>query len=231
VAVGLESEVKGETDVLGQLKDAWRAAHASERPHQLSQWMQRLFEDAREIRARCLQGVGGASYGTLARKLIPAQGPVLIVGAGQMARSVAALLLDRELWVSNRSTENLMEFHAWLRAKGAKNVRVISAEETDGAWKSASAIVVCTPLTAMPADGVSAPIIHLGVLRQHAGRWANVANFHPLDDLFELQKTQNELRFLQLQRAERACEERAKLRALGGGLHIAHGWEDLVLFG
>jgi glutamyl-tRNA reductase len=225
VAAGLESEVKGETDVLGQIKDAWRDSDSPE----LSTWMQRLFEDARDVRANCLQGIGGASYGSLARKFLPASGPILIVGAGQMARSVATLLMDRELWITNRSPERLLEFHGLLRSKGAENVRVIEKGKEESAWSSAAAVVVCVPNAKI--RNVKCPVVHLGVLRQHAGAWTKIPSFHSLDDLFELQKSQNALRSTQIERAERACEERAKLRALGGGLNIAHGWEDLVLFG
>ncbi len=198
VAAGLESEVKGETDVLGQLKDSWRSSPCPE----LSTWMQRIFEDARDVRARCLQGLGGGSYGTLTRKFLPATGPVLIVGAGQMARSVASLLTDRELWIVNRSPERLLEFHAWLLNKGVKNVRVIDRKDEELAWSQAGSVVICVPT--VKVRQVEVPVVHLGVLRQHAGEWNGLKSFHPLDDLFDLQKSQNELRFVQLERAERA---------------------------
>jgi hypothetical protein len=226
VATGLESEVKGETDIFGQLKEAWKANPVAE----LESWMQRLFEDAKEIRSRYLQGLGGASYGTLVRKLLPETGPVLILGAGQIARSVAPFLLDRGLVLWNRSPARLFEFHAELAEKSAAQIQVAASEYE--AWTLAKSAVICVPIS-VPISSGEMPIVHLGGYR-HQAEWASAPQFKCLvkylDDVFELQRSQNELRFFQLAEAERACETRAKLRGLGGSLSIAHGWEDLATF-
>src|SRR5690242_20239990 len=96
-AAGLKSEVLGETDIFGQIKSAWKIAEATRDPSLLglSSWIQRLFEDTKEIRTQYLQNLGGSSYGTLIRKWLKnrTEGPLFLVGAGQIAQSVAPVLL------------------------------------------------------------------------------------------------------------------------------------------
>src|SRR4051794_29683584 len=54
VATGLASEVLGETDVFGQFKEAWKKNQSSCNCCNagLGPWIQRLFEDTKEIRSR-----------------------------------------------------------------------------------------------------------------------------------------------------------------------------------
>jgi hypothetical protein len=58
VATGLESQVVGETDVFGQLKEAWRKA-APQLNEDTDFWIQKIFEDTKEVRSRHLQHLGG----------------------------------------------------------------------------------------------------------------------------------------------------------------------------
>src|SRR5690349_14295498 len=53
VACGLESRVIGETDIFGQLKEAWKKYSKSRNrlSTQLLPWIQRIFEDTKEIRS------------------------------------------------------------------------------------------------------------------------------------------------------------------------------------
>ncbi|MGZ3688743.1 MAG: NAD(P)-binding domain-containing protein, partial [Bdellovibrionota bacterium] len=200
----------------------------------------RLFEDTKEIRARFLQSVGGGSYGTLVRKVLHedgVSGPILLLGAGALAQSVAPFLLGEgvELWIANRTAEKAEALRAALlaRADGASAaVRVV--EERLG-MRDASHVVICVPVDAA-ADLSRAEayqgqtLLHLGGMRQECAPFADVEGFRALDDLFEIQKRQGQARSLQLASAARACEERAKLRALGNSVSIAHGWEDLAIF-
>jgi hypothetical protein len=70
----------------------------------------------------------------------------------------------------------------------------------------------------------------LGTLRSEAQDWAKCPNFYALDDLFEIQRQAEGVRGDRFTRALRACDERARLRAMGGSISIAHGWEDLAAF-
>lgn len=241
VATGLESQIVGETDIFGQLKEAWRKNGTGA---ELGVLMQRLFEDTKDIRSRYLQNMGGASYGSLVRMMLrSSQGPTLIVGAGQLAQSVAPYLLDQELWLSNRSAENLRSLHASLVARELSEgsvtprMRVISKEEEAAAWSKAASVVVCIPFdAATDAERVAwranraGPVIHLGGHREAAGDWNKIPGFQALDDVFALQKAQGDVRMTQVQQAARACDEKAKLRTLGASVTLPHGWEDLALF-
>jgi hypothetical protein len=246
VATGLESQIVGETDIFGQLKEAWRKTASD---LELGALMQRLFEDTKDIRSRFLQNLGGASYGSLVRMMLKqSPGPTLVVGAGQLAHSVAPYLLDQELWIFNRSAEKLAQFYSDLIARDAKlgvvspRIRVISEEEEEMAWRKAASVVVCIPMDAQGAAvakdakrvswraGCEGPVIHLGGSRDSAGPWLELPAFEALDDLFALQRTQGDVRMTQVAQAARACDEKAKLRALGSSVTLPHGWEDLAVF-
>jgi hypothetical protein len=73
-------------------------------------------------------------------------------------------------------------------------------------------------------------VVHLGLLEANAGAWKGVAGFHSLNDIFAMQDSLEQVRNTKILEARRECEERAKLRALGGSLSLAHGWEDLAVF-
>ncbi len=270
VATGLESQVKGETDIFGQLKEAWKVYAASANamdaglsaelspelsPH-LSPWFQRLFEDTKEIRSQHLRNAGSDSYGSLVRKLLRKyagagpEEPILLIGAGQIAQSVAPWLVPQEVWIWNRSREAAEALKAQLLVKsgGRARVRVLttSEEELEG-WKRAAHAVVCIPadelgdahrLASWSAGSAESPhpraLIHLGGVRSQVADWTKLDHFFALDDLFALQREQNDVRSDLFVRAERACDEKARLRSLAGSaagsLSLPHGWEDLALF-
>lgn len=239
VATGLESQIVGETDIFGQLKESWRKCDGG---LDIGVLMQKLFEDTKDIRSRFLQNLGGASYGSLVRMMLKqSPGPTLVVGAGQLAQSVAPFLLDQEIWLVNRSADSLMSLHADLMARGQggqrPKIRIISKDEEAMAWREAAAVVVCIPFDAVRdaervalRAGREGPVIHLGGHREEAGAWSALADFQALDDLFALKKAQGDVRMTQVRQAARACDEKAKLRALGASITIPHGWEDLAVF-
>src|SRR5687767_4775047 len=96
LACGLESEIAGETEILGQVKQAWRDCETSgdEMPRLLRPWMQRLLQDAKEIRSEYVVGLGSATYGSLVRRLLggASHGPTLLLGAGQLAETILPFL-------------------------------------------------------------------------------------------------------------------------------------------
>ena len=89
LACGLESKLTGETEVFGQLKQAWAqfSERGSDQAQQLAGYMQSLFRDVKDVRSRFLSNIGSASYGALVRRLLDTPGervPVLLVAAGHL---------------------------------------------------------------------------------------------------------------------------------------------------
>jgi hypothetical protein len=250
VATGLESQIVGETDIFGQLKEAWKSQSATlpaDYVQEFSPWFQRLFEDTKEIRFRFLHDLGGASYGTLVRRLLKSTPerqykPVLLIGAGQIAHAVAPYLMDAGLWLANRNRRNLDKFFEELATRPNSQLKKLdNFDDEIEAWKKAANVVVCVPLDPQRDPlrvqawmqnplAETGRVIHLGGLLKECGQWTAISCFHALDDLFALQKSQGEIRSVQIAQAKRACEERAKLRALGNSVTIPHGWEDLAAF-
>jgi hypothetical protein len=262
VATGLESQVRGETDIFGQFKDAWQRfeAETSRDARELAPWVQKLFEDTKEIRSRFLQNTGGESYGSLVRKYLralDAQAPaprdeaeatVLLIGAGNLAQSVAPWLTDYRLIIANRTRVASERLRAEILAKAPHaRVEVLADDvEEPSAWRRARHAVVCVPLDAnkdpvrrsiwRESSVEPRSVIHLGTLRAQAGaEWAATPGFFALDDLFALQQASGEQRLARLERAAKACEEKALLRSLpgspAGSATLPHGWEDLAAFG
>jgi glutamyl-tRNA reductase len=120
VASGLESMVLGEPEILGQIKQAATLAEAigAEGPI-----LRRLVRSAAAAGARARQetaiSAGAVSMGyaivELARQIFSGieECRVLLIGAGEIARSVARPLVERgarELRVANRSDERALQF-------------------------------------------------------------------------------------------------------------------------
>src|ERR1700683_2614038 len=88
---GLESKLVAETEIFGQIKQAWRefSERGSPLGRQLSPWMQQLFQDAKEIRAQFLSNLGSVSYGSQVRRVPRGGGDswaAPFVGASQRRR-------------------------------------------------------------------------------------------------------------------------------------------------
>lgn len=245
VACGLQSQIIGETDIFGQIKAAWKSgAGITEKTRQeLAPIMLKLFEDTKEIRTQFVQKIGGQSYGSLVRMLLRERQddtgktkPILLVGAGSLAQSVAPYLLGHELWIWNRSRLKAEQLAFELRERNPQEkIRVLDDTQELEGWEKAAHVIVCIPvdeirdpqrITALGASSV----IHLGGLQNECTQWSGVEGFYSLDDIFERQKQMDLSRERQLERAKKACLERALHRGLGHSLSLAHGWEDLAVF-
>lgn len=243
-ACGLESEIKGETDVFGQVKTAFKAL-AKQSPA-LSQAFQPIFlkllEDTKEIRSQYLQGIGGNTYGALSRRILNpnSQDRVVVLGAGQISKSVAPYFAEFGLKIWNRSESRLQDLAAELAIKGHKNVTLVQKhDDLIASIKEATIVILATPIGAEMDSFVlnliqtvnpNAKILHLGGQAHEAAHFSAHSHFWSLTDLFTIEKEQNLLREKQVQQAMDACHHRAILRNMARSIHISHGWEDLALF-
>jgi glutamyl-tRNA reductase len=216
IATGLRSAIPGETNVFGQLRAAWRE-YLQRSPEasrgEFNELIEAVFADARAIRTRFLQDIGGNSYGTLTRKLLrKAPGErVLLVGNGELARSIVPVLAGYEVAIINRTRP----------AQSTHVRRVFDATDAAGAADWADHVVLCVPRhpdlddrwLALLSSRPALQVIHLGCRRADAGRWADLPGLLTLDDLFDLRLVQQDRRARQLELARAACRTRALLRA------------------
>jgi hypothetical protein len=252
LACGLESQIAGETEILGQIKQAWRDYEVAqpEPAKALRPWMQRLLQDTKEIRSEYVVSLGSATYGSLVRRLLGGTltGPTLLIGAGQLAETILPFLDTGTVLVWNRSRERAATMLARQRAAPAQD-RVQLLEPTalaeEQAWRRAHDVVLCIPPDA-PRDAQrvqlwhqrqgAGRVLHLGIHESAGTAWAGVPRLATLTDLFGLRDTQASQRELQLARARRACLNKAQLARLddADGSRAGssnHGWEDLAVFG
>ena len=254
LACGLESEIAGETEILGQIKDAWREHESADAQgaSALRPWMQRLLQDTKEIRSEYVVGLGSATYGSLVRRLLGAEsaGPTLLLGAGQLAEAVLPYLDTGTVLLWNRHVERARDLVAKQRGASAQQrIQVLEATEDAelAAWRNARNVVVCIP--ADPArdvlrardwqqrlrHGYEGRVLHLGIESTAGTAWEGISNVSTLRDLFALRDTQASQRETLLARARRACADKAQLARLddadGSRPGTAnHGWEDLAVF-
>lgn len=147
LAAGLESMVIGETQILGQLKEAYRMASlAGYCTGNLSRLFHRAFEVAKRIRSEYIVSATPLSAGSVAvDKLfatVQSVGRVLIVGAGVMSDTIYDHLVykgHQDIVVYNRTRERAERF-----AETHPKVRVACEGELPKEIQQAAAIIVAT---------------------------------------------------------------------------------------
>lgn len=218
VATGLRSAVAGEAQVFGQFRQAWREQSGKAGLGALGRVVQSLFADTRAIRREHLQGLGGLSYGRLARRLLrPRPGErLLIVGAGTLAGSLVPAFPGQALATWSRRGK----MHPALRAAGIQHY--VGPDEADGAARAADLLLLATPADeshdqAWARRLAASPIraaLHLGRRREAgAGVPPQAAPQFPwldLDDLFALARTEARERGHRLEQARAACRNRPR---------------------
>jgi glutamyl-tRNA reductase len=116
VASGLDSMVIGETEITGQVKQAYQAAQGAKLTGRITNRLfQSAFQVAKEIRTQTAIGCGATSVGSVAVELAErifdknlSARTVMIIGAGKMGEACVRHLAKkgaRSVLVSNRSFE------------------------------------------------------------------------------------------------------------------------------
>jgi glutamyl-tRNA reductase len=135
VTSGLDSMVLGETEITGQVKNAYQAASQARLTGRvLNRIFQTALQTAKEIRTRTNIGRGATSVGSAAVELAEkifgsdiARQSVMIIGAGKMGEACVRHLSkkgNRTVLVSNRSLERAQLLAAEL---GAQAIRLDDA--------------------------------------------------------------------------------------------------------
>lgn len=215
IATGLRSSIPGETNVFGQFRRAWQAFAVAGGPEAagLAPVIDCLFGDAKTVRRQWLEGVGGTSYGSLARRLVaPGRGDrVLFVGAGDLARSMLPLFGKCRLGLWNRGPfvpppvplDAVFAPGDGQRAAAWADHAILAtppAPPNDHAWHAR----LCA---ARPRS-----VVHLGHRDCGWGLgldWPQGTAVFALDDVFALRRERDDRRTAQLERARRACAQLA----------------------
>jgi len=117
VAAGLDSMILGETEIIGQIKNAYEIArNAGLTGGVLNRLFQREFQATKEIRPRTGIGRGTVSIKSTAVELIRKTGlsqqSIMVLGAGEMAECCLRLLVKkgaRSILVANRSFDRAID--------------------------------------------------------------------------------------------------------------------------
>ena len=130
VASGLDSMVLGETEIFGQVKKAYEAAHAvGATGRVLNKLFQRSFAVGKRVRSNTNIQRGATSVGSVAVELAERifgelkNCRVMLLGAGEMSRVTAQSLLSRgarSIFVSNRSLDRAVELAQEMRGEAIR---------------------------------------------------------------------------------------------------------------
>ncbi len=160
VASGLDSMVVGETEIFGQLKDAYRVAlECGVTGGFANRTFQRAFSIGKRVRSHTSITAGPTSVGAAAVQMAQeilgslSGANVLVVGAGEVARSTAQSLRSRgaeSIFVANRSYERAVELAAQVGG------RVIRFAEWVPYLERINIVIVST---ASPVYVVSPPLL------------------------------------------------------------------------
>jgi glutamyl-tRNA reductase len=228
VASGMDSMVLGETEITGQVKQAYLAAQgAGLTGRVLNRLFQKAFQTAKEIRTRTGIGRGSTSVGSVAVELAEkvfggdlTRQSVMIVGAGKMGEACVRHLAKkgvRSVLVANRSLER-----AQLLAQEFGG-RALTLDGLIGALAEADIVVSSTgsPETVLQREAVAAAmqarrnrplvLIDIAVPRDIDPAVQQVPNvyLHDIDDLQSIVQENVRSRAQELALCQRIIEEHA----------------------
>lgn len=147
VASGVDSQIVGETEILGQVKEAYEAATAagSVGPA-LNRIFQKAFQSAKAVRSQTAIGEGQVSVATVAVSLAGqifgdlSRSKVLVVGAGDIAEKTVKALKSRNAGSVTITNRTLAKAEALAAELGAATVPF----ESMGASLRDIDIVICS---------------------------------------------------------------------------------------
>lgn len=142
VICGLHSPILGETEVFGQFKKFAQRAQEDRGWRCTAPWIQRLIADAKRVRTNHLTGLGGRSYGQLARTRLEHCSRIFILGAGHLNGEVLPWLEEKRVEVFCRRPDSA----ASLRDRHS-GVRIHALDEPVGPDAGATGLIVAAPMT------------------------------------------------------------------------------------
>ncbi|MGJ8643407.1 MAG: glutamyl-tRNA reductase [Luteolibacter sp.] len=130
VVSGLDSMLLGETEIFGQVKQAYSAAHAAGTTGgMLNKLFQKAFSVGKKVRTQTSIQEGSTSIGNVAVELAEKifghlkHSEVMVLGAGEMSRLTAQALVSRgakSVIVANRTHDRAIELAAEMKGRAVR---------------------------------------------------------------------------------------------------------------
>lgn len=223
ILCGLHSPVVGETEVFGQFKTFWQN---TDFPYALKQIFSSLIADVKKVRGQHLVDLGGQSYGSLIRKLLPAPAEVSVVGAGAFVRDILP-------WIYK--DENKVEIFARDVIKAQKEFSSFTQVQVKSAISEVTltpVVIIAAPLTSqeiqkLVPDSQTLVIDLRGESREDA--CTKFSNYKDLNCFFEkIQENQSQIlkaKALALQAIDQISQKRFFTEN-----PRPFGWEDICVW-
>jgi len=209
VATGLRSAIPGETNVFGQFRQAWQTfqQRADEKTAAgLAPLIEHLFADTKAVRRKWIEGTGGASYGSLVRRLISPQqnDRILFVGAGELTKSMLPFFTRHDIAVWN---------HRPTKLSDNSITQVFQPDNGQDAASWADHVILTTPDNDLNdqrwqtwiAGADVATVVHLGHRQASHLFWGRQPAAYDLEDVFTLRRSQHDHRSEKLAQAQAEC--------------------------
>ena len=130
VVSGLDSMLLGETEIFGQVKQAYHAAHAAGTTGgMLNKLFQKAFSVGKKVRTQTAIQEGTTSIGNVAVELAEKifghlkDSEVMVLGAGEMSRLTAQALVSRgakSIIVANRTHDKAVELATEMKGRAVR---------------------------------------------------------------------------------------------------------------
>ncbi len=240
VACGLDSMVLGETEILGQLKDAYELAHKNNfTGARLNKAFQRAFNVAKHVRTETNIQRGSVSVASvaveLAEKIFDSLSgrEVLVIGAGDTSEKVARALFSRgarSIVVASRSFERAEVLAKEFSGRAVKfDDWAGEFEKIDIAISSTAAphhILNAVKLQPMMKHRKDRPLLLIDIAVPRdidpAVNFLENVYLYNIDDLQAIADDHLKQRKLEIERCEKIISEKAEslLGARNGNLHL-----------
>jgi len=228
VAAGLDSQMVGESEILGQTKDFYLLASEKKMTGAtLNRVFQKSFQAAAFARSRTGIARGQVSIGNvtveLARRIFGEKrdSKILIFGAGEVGRKIAQTFISRgsrAVTLASRTFENAKKLATEI---GGTAIELEAAKENFlqfdiviGAMKTEVPLLSEANIQAASRARAGVPlfVVDLAVPRNFCGRDENFSDvyFYNLDDLSEIANENLKARLNEVERAKVALAERAE---------------------
>ncbi|MCC6414387.1 MAG: glutamyl-tRNA reductase [Opitutaceae bacterium] len=226
VAAGLDSQLIGETEIFGQVKDAYATAQKLRRTGPvLNRVFQKAFQAAKQVRTQTAITSGQVSVSNVAVELAQsifgqlASARVLLLGAGEIGEKTARAFQSRgaaALTVASRRLERAMalanELGAFAMPFWLAPVKLVDFDIVVCATSAPGAVITCADVSTALRRRAARPLlfIDLGLPRDVETTVGDLANvyLYNLDDLARIADENRAVRAAEIEKCRLIIDAR-----------------------